>query len=69
MVIDPVERLVALARDEDPKVRHEVVINVPVAVKKGVPLSVMIPVVTHLAKADPDPQVREAARLRLLELR
>jgi HEAT repeat protein len=65
-VVDPVERLLAAARHSDPKIRMEALANFPLAVTKGAPLDVFRTATRQLAVSDPDPELRERARLTLV---
>jgi len=67
ILIDPVDRLLALAKDADPRIRREALINIPTAVVKGAPLATYRPVVETMARSDPDPDIREMARLDLIQ--
>ena len=67
VVINPIGRLLAVARHADPKIRKEALLNIPMAVVKGAPLTTFRPVVEGMAKADPDPDIREMARLTLVQ--
>lgn len=66
IVIDPVDRLLALAKDPDPKIRKEALINIPMAVVKGAPLATFRPTVEAMSRSDPDLDIREIARLTLI---
>lgn len=61
----PLELLVALADDQDPQVRHEVIIQLPFAVAKGAAQASLESIAERLAAGDPDARVREAAQLLL----
>ena len=67
VLIDPVGRLLAAARDPDPKIRKEALINIPAAVVKGAPLATFRPVVEAIAKADAESELREMARLTVIQ--
>lgn len=60
--IDPMERLIGLASDESPVVRKEVLIQFSLAIGKGASQDRLRVIAEKMAKADSDPDVREAAR-------
>ena len=64
--VDPVDRLIALAKDPDPKVREEALTNMPLAVGKGASVATFKPTVERMAASDPDPGVKERAQLTLV---
>lgn len=59
--IDPIERLLRLAEDQDAKIRNEAVTQFVLAVYQGAPISKFRPLVTKLAASDPDSEVRETS--------
>ncbi len=59
--IRPIERLITLADDKDPKVRKEVLMQFGLAVYKGVSIAHFRPTVERMAAKDPEAEVREWA--------
>lgn len=67
--IDPAERLLALARDEDPKIRGEFLVEAGTAVSRGADRKAFVSAVREISVGDPDPGVRERAGLILIGLK
>ncbi|HYR83478.1 MAG TPA: HEAT repeat domain-containing protein [Terriglobia bacterium] len=60
------ERLLALLDDRDAMVRKEVLVYLPLAILKGLPVTKVRPIVQKMARSDSDPAARELARLMLI---
>jgi HEAT repeat protein len=67
--LDPVDRLLALARDQDAKIRMESIQHLAIAIGRGAGAEPIVALLQDLLKTDADPQVREAARVALLSSR
>lgn len=63
---DPVQELLLLARDKVPEVRRELLVQLPFAVRQGLPWAKARPVVEGMARGDVDPEIREKAHLLLV---
>jgi HEAT repeat protein len=59
--VDPIEKLLRLAEDQDAKIRNEAVTQFVLAVYQGAPISKFRPLVTKLAASDPDSDVRDTS--------
>lgn len=62
---DPEELLLGLARDEEARVRWEVLVQIPMATSKGVEATVFCSVLKELAADERDPRIMEQAALLL----
>jgi hypothetical protein len=60
---DPIDLLFVLGRDEEAKVRREVLIKLPLATVKGVSPEIFCPLVDEMADGDKNQEIREMAAL------
>lgn len=62
----PRQLLIGLLKDSSPKVRKEALLELSVGVYQGIRVRPFLRTVRQIGKRDPDPEVREQARLHLL---